>query len=100
MTTCERTRVLTWERLCELEPRLRLLEAEARAVEAAPGYCAHRYWFGRCGFKARMSRLVGWEMDRPALRPAELGSPVAYDIAYQTLYWALPDCNHPTDCCG
>jgi hypothetical protein len=81
---------MTFDELCALEPGLRLLYEEARAQRRkrrGPHYCANATWYVL--FKPRLSRLVGWE--RPDRDPV-LGSSEAYDLAYHTVYEALPDC--------
>jgi hypothetical protein len=40
-----------------------------------------------------MMTLVGWSAANPKLRSEE-----AYDVAYDTLYELLPDCNHEGWC--
>jgi hypothetical protein len=80
----------SWSELCRLEPRLRTLAAEIRAVRDDPDsthYCANADWYARGGFKDRLCELVGWSVDHPVL-----GSTEAYDAAYEKLYDLLPDC--------
>jgi hypothetical protein len=91
--TAARTRP-TWASLVAAEPRLGHLLREIRAVRATGDrFCANRVWYGyanpRRGFKARMCALVGWDREHG---PSELRTHRAYDVAYQTLYDALPDC--------
>jgi hypothetical protein len=92
---------LTWATLVALEPQLAGLLAEAQAVrdcDTAPYFCANAAWFGydgHRGFKPRLRRLVGW--DRPDGHPA-LTSCEAYDLAYQTIYEALPPCRGYCGC--
>jgi hypothetical protein len=81
---------VTFDELCEREPALRRLYDEARAERRqrrSQHYCANRVWYGR--LKPQLLRLVGWE--RPDRDPV-LGSSDAYDIAYDEIYQALPDC--------
>ncbi len=85
---------LTWAALVTAEPRLGHLLREIRAVRATRDrFCANSLWYGyanpRHGFKARVCALVGWDR---AGGPPELRTHQAYDVAYQTLYAALPDC--------
>jgi hypothetical protein len=83
----------TFAQLCELEPGLSRLLAEAKAEKAAQRadrrYCANRVWYRR--FKWRLLALVGWE--RPDKHPV-LSSTTAYDVAYRTIYDNLPNCRH------
>ena len=84
----------TWDALVAAEPRLADLLAEARRERPDDDgrCCANEAWFGwrgRPGIKPRLVRLVGWhaESSDPAL-----GTVDAYDLAYKTIYAALPDC--------
>jgi hypothetical protein len=84
----------TFRALARREPRLRDLLAEARAhhQNLGPVFCANAVWYGYTGFqpglKERLSCLVGWAAERGGdLRTSE-----AYDVAYHTIYQALPDC--------
>lgn len=87
-------------RLAEIEPGLRIMLAHARAMESYPGFCAntvwygYRHWKGR-GLRSRLETLVGWTAQNPALRSSQ-----AYQIAYRTIYAALPNCRHGTGLCG
>jgi hypothetical protein len=84
---------VTFGRLCRQEPRLRKLYDEARAVGddgSAGHFCANAVWFGyggHRGLKVRLVQLVGFQAEAPELRTTE-----AYDVAYQTIYAALPNC--------
>ncbi len=80
----------TWGELVRLEPRLRVLQRDVKAVDGSdPHFCANRVWYARGGFKERLCCLVGWEAERddPVLRSSE-----AYDVAYDRLYNLLPPC--------
>jgi len=86
----------TWAALVAAEPRLGALLAEARRVSARgkPDFCANAVWYGwgnHRGFKPRLIHLVGFwaEGADPILHTG-----AAYDIAYQRIYRALPDCRH------
>jgi hypothetical protein len=84
----------TFAALAELEPRLLELLAEARAHHGSrdPDFCANAFWYGypghRPGLKGRLCRLVGCTAEKGG----DLRTPAAYDVAYHTIYWALPDC--------
>ncbi len=86
---------MTFEELEKLEPRLAALLAEARAVPSRgkPDFCANRAWYGngRDGLKAKLGKLAGWNAEGADPR---LHSEKAYDVAYQAIYEALPDCRH------
>jgi hypothetical protein len=97
------TSPLTWSHLTRLEPRLRKLLAEARAVRddfTTAAFCGNAPWYGLDGwrgrgFKRRLALLVGWL--RPDGHPVLSGS-AAYDVAYRTVYEALPDCRGACGC--
>jgi hypothetical protein len=74
--------------LCAIEPRLTELARDIAAVkDTGKSFCANQWWYGKYGFKARMSGLVGYSAENPRLRTSE-----AYDVAYRQLYRLLPDC--------
>jgi hypothetical protein len=80
---------MTWTEIVSIEPRLSELLREVQAVKDPGGkyFCANDHWYPLGGFKSRLSRLVGWHAENPALRTCE-----AYDIAYDFLYELLPNC--------
>jgi hypothetical protein len=81
----------TWAELVKAEPKLGELLAEAQAVKddgRTPSFCANRIWYAPGGFKDRLCRLVGWDRKGHPV----LGTMQAYDVAYETIYDALPDC--------
>ena len=86
---------LTWQDLCEIEPRLQDLLSEVKRIKDdknEPYFCANEFWYGyhgRPSIKAKMSALVGWTA--PGQDP-RLKTTQAYDVALQTLYNALPNC--------
>jgi hypothetical protein len=130
-----KSRCITFDELCELEPRLRMLYDEAASIRDDPtqeSFCANNVWYGYFdqrgkGFKSRLKRLVG-ELAGCAETPNTLGIPEtgepvtmsmkdlmaafleevpadpatdprlrtseAYDVAYETIYNALPDCRN------
>ncbi len=77
----------SWDTLVVQEPRLAELYQRASDVRPRPGFCANRVWYDV--LKPQLVLLVGWEAQRP-----ELQSPELYDLAYQTIYQRLPDCQH------
>lgn len=95
------TRPLTWQQLVRLEPRLAALLAEAKVVRddgRGRWFCGNAVFYGYPGwrgFKPRLRALVGW--DRPAYHPV-LSGRRAYDLVYQTIYRALPDCRGECGC--
>ena len=90
----------SWTELTHLEPRLLDLAREALEAQPSKGkYCANAEWYGYRGYrgiKPRLRLLVGHEA--AAYAPALLRTSVAYDVAYQTVYYALPDCDHTGIC--
>lgn len=92
---------MTFDRLCELEPKLKSLADEASATRddgTKEAFCANAIWygyFGHPGIKPRLLLLVGWE--RPD-GPDELLTTEAYDVAYDTIYNMLPDCRGECGC--
>jgi hypothetical protein len=90
----------TWTDLVAEEPRLAALLEEARGYRktAKPTFCANAVWYGYGSrgepLKDSVSRLVGWERKEHPL----LGTEGAYDVAYETIYEALPNCRHEGWC--
>lgn len=86
---------LTWAKVINLEPALKRLLEEIRRVKddkRRRSFCANNVWYGYGGyrgFKEPMHSLVGWEA-----RNAELRTMEAYDLVYEKLYSALPDCRN------
>jgi hypothetical protein len=96
------SRRLTFRALAKLEPRLNDLLAAARAFHKsrAKVFCANAVWYGypgfRPGLKALLCRLVGWSRKEGGV----LQTSEAYDVAYQAIYRALPDCRGRCACSG
>jgi len=87
------TRRPTWKQLIKAEPELANLLEEAQMIRTEPGrvFCANACWYGHGGwdgFKPRLEDLVGWSMKGHPL----LGTSQAWDVAYERIYAALPDC--------
>lgn len=88
---------LTFEQLCQLEPGLKTLYDEVKAIsrKGNPKFCPNSVWYGygncEAGFKYRMSRLVG--LHRKPADPV-LSSSRAYDVCYAVLYGALKGNSH------
>jgi hypothetical protein len=84
---------LSWERIVEIESRLKAAERDIKAVADKGGrsFCANAIWYGYLdpgfSFKARVNRYTGWHAEAPELR-----SMAAYDMAYDYLYDLLPGC--------
>lgn len=84
---------LTWHKLIKLEPRLLSLFQLAKAAyddRSTDSYCANMIWYR--SFKPIVCALVGWSADNPP-HPSLITS-AAYDIAYETIYDALPGCRN------
>jgi hypothetical protein len=85
--------------LVKVEPGLGRLFEEAGSYRETKSnvFCANAVWYGypgHRGIKPRLLELVGWRRrgdDR-------LGTCEAYDIAYHTIYQALPDCRGECEC--
>jgi hypothetical protein len=99
-----------FDRLCELEPRLRQLYDEAKAVNwMEPIPCANTWWYGYgVGDSGRFSDvvnsprnrldlLVGYHVEKVG-GPAELSTREAHNLALHVIYRALPDCDER--CCA
>lgn len=84
---------ITWDQLIELEPRLLDLYNKAKACKQTEGFCANRVWYG--GLKKDLCGLVGWNCKSPSI----LNTEAAYEIAYDKVYSALPDCIHEGEMC-
>jgi hypothetical protein len=88
----------TWDELAKLEPLLiDLLKLAESYPKRSPGFCANAAWYGygAHGLKDALCKLVGW-IRKPKPNPGDLlGGKEAYEVAYDTLYAALPDCQHP-----
>lgn len=79
---------LTWAQVSAMEPRLAGLLDTARLVDGSGDhFCANRVWYGT--FKPALCELVGWGRKQS---PYALTTSGAYDVAYETIYAALPDC--------
>lgn len=83
-------KTLTWKRICELCPLMLRLFEQARAVKddkRKRRFCANDIWYNQ--FKPYMVNHVGWHSSIP-----ELQSSLAYNITYEKIYEALPDCRN------
>jgi hypothetical protein len=90
----------TFADLVSLEPQLAALLAEAESYHEKAGqhFCANVVWYGyrghAPGLKLLLNDLVGFYSGKTGL----LATSEAYDMAYQTIYHALPDCRHDGEC--
>jgi hypothetical protein len=92
---------VTFAQLVQLAPELQVLFDDARSHHSnwGPDFCANAVWYGypghKPGIKKRMGQLVGWGAPEDA---GELRTSAAYDVAYETIYQALPDCRGDCSC--
>jgi len=92
----------SFEQLARLEPRLSALLLKAQAIKDDPAkesFCANQRWYGygaghqEGGLRAEVEELVGWAVEDRGSDP-RLSTSAAYDVAYHTIYNALPDCRN------
>lgn len=84
---------LTFDLICELEPRVELLWREAQAIKIkddgnTSSFCAN---ITMNDFKSRIRKLVGYQVDDA---PEILKDNIAYDLVYQMIYQTLPYCRN------
>ena len=86
---------MTWAQLVRAQPALAALLGEIQQIRDPGGasFCANHVWYNE-GYRDRLYQLVGWEA--PADAPAFLRTSEAFDVAYDTLYHALPNCRNCT----
>ena len=89
MNSQESVSALTFEQLCQMEPRILGLVSEIRNLNSSPRFCANRTWYR--DFEDRFNRLVGWHSWNPQLRTEE-----AYNTAFRRLYALMPGCRDCT----
>jgi hypothetical protein len=118
----DRDKPITWARIVEARPTLATaLDTAQRLSRRSPGYCANRTFYGI--FKPILRRQVGNEielrcqrlhlqtlsrLDEPVVHTAECVASIdrqrwlkgrdVYDLVYETLYHALPNCQHDGEC--
>jgi len=88
---------ISWGMLAGLEPKLADLLQDARAADshrATESFCRESYWY--LELKPVLVQIVGY--CRPDYHPI-LGTSAAYELAYDTILKALPDCRN-CSCCG
>ena len=87
-----------FDRLAQLDPRIQDLQNEAASITddgTSESFCANEIFYGYKsgnGLKHRLSRLVGNSADPTA--PPDLKTSEAYDVVYEVIYKALPDCRN------
>jgi hypothetical protein len=87
---------ITFDELCELEPRLRDLEMEIGLMKTGNKFCALEVWYKPRGLKSQLCQLVGNISCHK--NDAILGSSEAYSVVYQHLWSLVPDCRHKGNC--
>jgi len=89
---------LAFEELTIIEPRLLKLWQRVCREHGGGNYCCNAAWYSL--IKPQLLPLVGHE--RPLvggkLHDPRLGTSYAFDVAYDALYGAMPDCNHAGLC--
>jgi hypothetical protein len=75
---------MTFENLCEEEPRLKALYEQVKVIRIDRGKSVEQIWFGK--IKPSMKTLVGFLAENPKMRSSE-----SYDLCYQILYDLLLD---------
>jgi hypothetical protein len=78
-------RSLTFSDLVSLEPGLSDIEGLARLAAYGPAAARDRVWYSR--IKPRLVSLIGYHAR--GKHAATLGTPEAYDVAYQHLYFRI-----------
>ena len=80
---------ITFKEISEIEPRILALYKQAKATkddQSKPSFCANHIWYD---MKPVIVALVGDQAKDLRLKSSE-----AYDVAYGTIYKALPDCRN------
>lgn len=97
-------RSIKFRELCKLEPKLEKLYNKAKAVNRQkPMPCANEVWYGYGamprdgGLRRQVYKLVGWSREDDPKCDSRLKTREAYDVAYETIYKVLPDCDER--CC-
>jgi hypothetical protein len=93
--------MMTFDELCQHDAHLRALlqEVTKERYRKDSNFCANELWYalprtrGFVGIKFLMQQLVGHGARRVELRTQD-----AYDVAYHTLYNAMPNCAHEGSC--
>lgn len=89
MNTAVEPPTRAFREICQIEPRLFGLWMQVSTIKPYPegGFCANRLWVAH--FKPELERLVGWQAENPVLQ-----TELDYDIAYISIYYAMPECDH------
>lgn len=87
-TRDEVDKLITWERIIQIQPRLEKMYERAKKVDGSDEhFCANHVWYGE--YKQEICDLVGWQAksNNPIIKTSK-----AYDIAYDKIYAVLPPC--------
>lgn len=88
------TEVLSWKELVGLEPGLGEMLADIQQIRSRRRcFCGDAIWYQL--FKPRLRTLVGYEAHTSV---RHLRTKEAYDVAYRTLYEAIPECRGHAIC--
>ncbi|NUQ57697.1 MAG: hypothetical protein HUT38_04420 [Candidatus Paceibacter sp.] len=79
---------LTWETIVAIDPFFDDLLHEIEGIKPGERFCANDTWYKK--YKPIILNRVGWYA--PNYVPEILKIERAYDLVYQRLYDALPDC--------
>lgn len=79
---------ITWETIIAIDPYFDDLLREIEGIEQGENFCANNVWYKR--YKPIVLRRVGWYA--PNYAPEILKTERAYEIVYEKLYDALPNC--------
>jgi hypothetical protein len=94
----------SFQRLTEIEPKLLRLEASIKSYtlenKSRKDFCANAAWYGcvgyiDAGFRNELERLfsLGTFNNDPMIESWK-----SYDIAFNYLYYLLPDCKNKCNC--
>lgn len=110
---------MTFEEICRKDSRIREIYRAVRMIQGGDNFCANSVFFTLV--KPLLRQFVGWgrmvnpdhdaaeikmegvddEDNTPNMMihdPGPLGTSEAYDVAYQAIYNALPDCSNNCGC--
>ncbi|GAN33722.1 MAG: hypothetical protein DYG83_10320 [Candidatus Brocadia sp. AMX2] len=79
---------LTWETIIAIDPYFDDLLHGIKTIKPGEKFCANETWYKE--YKPIILRRVGYFA--PNYAPEILKTEKAYDVVYQKLYDALPDC--------
>jgi hypothetical protein len=90
-----------WWAMCQAWPPIHALWKAAASyrkyARRSPGeFCANAIWYS--DLKPRLVEMVGYSVMERKNVPDVLKSTKAYDVAYDRIYHALPDCSHTGSC--